>query len=290
METGRSSYLKGSKDIGCWDDTCPLQSAVIVPLRKGKEILGTLALYGDRNILLYDVDFQMARGLARLFSTQLELEDIQVQTHMLARAEIRRLQSQINPHFLFNSLNTIASFCRTDMAKARELLRELSRYLRNNLRGHKELVSVGQEMDHVNSYLAIERARFGERIKVSTDMQPGSEQWQIPPLTIQPLVENAIRHGLKNLESGGEVHIATQAQNGELRITVTDNGQGMTPEIINKVLDENCPSDQGNGVGLRNVEQRLKQLYGKKYGLSIVSQKFQGTTITLRIPRSSYLL
>lgn len=290
IETGEPVHLKEKSLIGCRDGQCPLQSSIVVPLKKNGNIMGTLALFGDAGVSLHEVDFQMARGLAELFSTQLELEDIQLKDQLLARAEIMRLQAQINPHFLFNSLNTVVSFCRSSPEKARQLLLELANYMRRNLRDNKCFVEVAEELNHVQSYLSIEQARFGERIKVSWEIEPGCESWPVPALIIQPLVENAVKHGLSSREEGGNICIAISRDNGDLQVRVEDDGVGMQPQAVEGIFNKGRAESCERGVGLSNVNQRLEQIYGPQYGLMINSAVGSKTVVSLRMPRKSYLM
>jgi len=241
---------------------------------------------------LNKIDFQLALGLANLFSTQLELEDIHITSQLLARAEIKRLQSQINPHFLFNSLNTIVSLCRTNAEKARELILELSTYLRRNLRQNMGLIPVAQELQQVKSYLSIEQARFGDRIRVSIDMEEGCQDWPVPPLIIQPLVENAIKHGIYSREDGGSVLIGIARTNGDLSISVKDNGVGMNRDVVRSVFSKETADlgKVGGGIGLRNINQRLERVYGPQYRLRIRSSPQKGTSVRMKIPASSPVL
>jgi len=254
---------------------CPLQSG---------NTIGALKLYGDKKTPLNSIDFQICSGLANLFSTQLELEDIQLKTQLLAQAEIKRLQAQIEPHFLFNSLNTITSFCRTNPGKARELLINLSSYLRKSLKNHKDFVTVTDELQQVKSYLAIEKARFAERIKVSIDMKPGCEEWPIPPLIIQPLVENAVKHGISAKEEGGSISVVISKHNEELHIIVQDDGIGMDKKQSENIFKKSSINNNSSGIGLQNINKRMEQIYGPKYKLVMNSKQDSGTTVKLMVP------
>ncbi len=289
IETGKPAFLKSREKIGCGAVNCPLESAIIVPLKKADAIIGTLKFYGNKKVALNRIDFQLALGLANLFSTQLELEDIQLNAQLLARAEIKRLQSQINPHFLFNSLNTMVSFCRTNSEKARELILELSTYLRRNLRQNQSVIPVAEELQQVRSYLSIEQARFGERIRVSMDIEEGCQDWPIPPLIIQPLVENAIKHGICGREDGGSIRVGISRTNGNLSISVEDDGVGMDREVLDRVFSKETGDleEKSGGIGLRNINQRLEHVYGSLNRLKIKSSTLKGTTIQMKIPPSS---
>ncbi|WP_461209015.1 LytS/YhcK type 5TM receptor domain-containing protein [Desulfocurvus sp. DL9XJH121] len=283
LMNGRPVFLKKRSDIGCDHPGCPFVSAIIVPLRKGGEIVGALKFYGTRQSELDAIRFEIAKGLAALFSTQLELEDIQIKERLLAREEIRRLQAQINPHFLFNALNTIASFCRTNSAHARELLQDLALFMRKNLHSGKGVVPLSDELDHVRSYLAIEQARYGGRINAHIRVDEGCEDWPMPSFLIQPLVENSIRHGISALEEGGAVTLSAQIRNGELHILVEDDGVGMPADKPDELL---ASTGDGECIGVANCNRRLKQIYGSAYALQIHSSPGRGTLVALRIPRN----
>ena len=283
-ESGMALFLHDRDSIGCAKDDCPLREAIIVPLRKGQAIRGCLKIYGTKDRPLDQPLFELAKGLADLFSTQLELEDIGITNQLLAHAEIRRLQAQINPHFLFNSLNTIASFCRTAPAQARELLLDLARYMRRNLDSSRGLVRLSEEMEQVRSYLAIEQARFGERIQSEVDLEPGCGAWLVPPLLIQPLVENSVRHGLQGREQGGRVRIEARCRDGHLLVVVEDDGLGMEPEIIEGILSPTALESMAEGVGARNSNQRLVQLFGQDYAMRIESAPGRGCRVSFRVP------
>jgi len=282
LETGTPAFVRNASSIGCGQPGCPFRSAAIVPLRKGGAIVGTLKLYGTKGNGLDAVRYEIAKGLAALFSTQLELEDIQIKERLLAREEIRRLQAQINPHFLFNALNTIASFCRTNSDRSRELLQDLAVFLRRNLHSGDGFIPLAQELDQVRSYLAIEQARFGERIHATLDVDADCRDWPVPALLIQPLVENGIKHGLAGREEGGMVSVRATVRDEELHVTVEDNGVGMAPAKARALLES---EGDGQCIGVANCNRRLRQIYGAQFGLQIGSRPGGGTLVAMRIPR-----
>ncbi|WP_136796185.1 MULTISPECIES: LytS/YhcK type 5TM receptor domain-containing protein [Desulfosediminicola] len=285
--TGNPIFLRKKDAIGCDHQGCPFHSAIIVPLKKGGRIVGTLKFYGSRTAELNRIHFEVARGLTDLLSIQLELEDIQVKDRLLAHAEIRHLQAQINPHFLFNSLNTIASFCRTSPAKARDLILDLSLYMRKNLDSSRGFIKLADELEQINSYVAIETARFGEKVKVNLKVEPGCEEWPIPPLIIQPLVENAIKHGIVTQETGGTVSLTIFQNLDMLEVTVEDDGSGIPDEILATLLDHKDLESHAEGIGLRNSNKRLMQIYGPEYAMEISSSTGEGTSISFHIPNAA---
>ncbi|WHH60264.1 sensor histidine kinase [Petroclostridium sp. X23] len=280
IENQRYQVAFNHDQIGCDHDDCKLKSAVIVPLFVRKEVIGTMKLYSEHVNGIDHVDIELAQGLAHLFSTQIELSLIDEQARLLEKAELRALQAQINPHFLFNAINTIVSFCRTKPDQARILLIHLGDFFRKNLNTMKDYVSLNDEIEHIKSYIAIEEARFGDKLKIEYDIK--DVKCKIPPLTLQPLVENAVKHGLLTKPGGGRVKIsASYYHKDEVRIWVEDDGIGIHEEKCKNLLK--CEG-QNHGVALINIHHRLKNAYGSNYGLEIKSKLGHGTTVCVRIP------
>lgn len=280
---GDQHFVANSRaEIGCPSPGCPLGSAVTVPLKEKDRIIGALKLYRAEEQKITTVDVELTLGLAQLFSTQLELARIEYQASLLNKAELKALQAQINPHFLFNALNTITSLVRSDPEKARHLLVSLGDFFRNNLQQAEDLVPLHRELQHVRSYVALEEARFGDKLKVIFDIDP-SFSCYLPPFTLQPLVENAIKHGLLPKKHGGTVTVCgTKDKHGYL-IKVIDNGVGIEPNRIKKLLSENGVT---GCIGIANVNNRLKNVFGPECGLQINSNFGQGTEVVLRIPKN----
>lgn len=287
LENGKPIFHRRQGQIGCNHPVCTFGSAIIVPLKKGGDIVGTLKFYGTGEEPLDRIKFEIAKGLADLLSIQLELEDIQLKGQLLAHAEIRHLQAQINPHFLFNSLNTIASFCRTDSARARDLILDLSRYMRKNLDSSRGFIPLSSELEQINAYLAIEKARFGSRINVTREIEPGCEEWPIPSLIIQPIVENAIKHGIACREEGGTVTLRICRDREELSVSVADDGAGMDRGRIDAFFRKDGMELQSEGIGLRNCNHRLEQIYGPQHRMEIESAPEKGTRIAFSIPKTN---
>jgi two-component system sensor histidine kinase LytS len=284
LATGEAVFLHGRTLIGCHEPDCPFTQAIIVPLRKGSTLVGTLKLYGSSMVKLDQIRFELAKGLADLFSFQLELEDIQVKARLLSQAEIRHLQAQINPHFQFNALNTIAAFCQSNPKRARDLLVDLASYMRKNLASEKSFVPLSEELDQVRSYLAIEQARFGDRITVAMDVASDCRDWPIPPLIIQPLVENAVKHGLSGREEGGLVTLSVARADAGLDIRVRDNGVGMSPAQVRRIFSGNGVEAPSGGIGVKNCALRLSRIYGPQCRMHIESTPGQGTEVRMLIP------
>lgn len=278
LESGQMFIAQNSAEIGCYCERCRLSSTVVVPLKQAGRVIGTLKLYYTRGNMVGDADIVFAAGVAHLFSTQLELTEIDRQAKLAARAELKALQAQINPHFLFNTLNTITSLIRTKPDLARELLIKLGAMFRFSLHKTGNNIPIGEELAQVEAYLAIEQARYGEKLHIREAVQETAMQYRIPSLTIQPLVENAIKHGLQPKEDGGEIILKVMEEADSVLITVSDNGVGMD---LTKSHPLSRP--QGESIGLINVHERLCGQYGE--GLHIVSQPGLGTTVTIRLPK-----
>lgn len=278
LESGQMFIAQSSAEIGCYCERCRLSSTVVVPLKQAGRVIGTLKLYYTRGNMVGDADIVFAAGVAHLFSTQLELTEIDRQAKLAARAELKALQAQINPHFLFNTLNTITSLIRTKPDLARELLIKLGAMFRFSLHKTGNNIPIGEELAQVEAYLTIEQARYGEKLHIREVVQETAMQYRIPSLTIQPLVENAIKHGLQPKEDGGEIILKVMEETDSVLITVSDNGVGMD-------LTKNHPLSrpQGESIGLINVHERLCGQYGE--GLHIASQPGLGTKVTIRLPK-----
>lgn len=198
---------------------------------------------------------------------------------LAARAQLEALRAQINPHFLFNSLNSIAQLISTDPERAEECVERLAEIFRYLLQSeNRSFVTLEDELDIADAYLDIERARFGERLEVDFVVDESVRHHVVPTLILQPLIENAVRHGVSQKVGGGKVSIEAQLQDGDLRVVVRDTGVGMKSGI---------DAALSRGVGLRNVYDRLVQLYGEGYAPRIDSTPGAGTTVTVRVPPSS---
>ncbi|AET66169.1 putative regulator of cell autolysis [Desulfosporosinus orientis DSM 765] len=285
LRTGELYIPKSLAEIHCPQKGCPLAVAIIVPLKKADEVVGVLKFYYLNVKQIKPVDEEVAQGLGKLLSHQLEVVDAQNHAQLIREAEIKALQAQINPHFLFNSLNTIVALVRTQPNMARKLLIQLGNFFRQNLNASlHEFVTLKRELDHTRAYLDIEQARFNERLTVKFDIDSKLEDVLLPPLTLQPLVENGIRHGLQGLEKIGEILIQAKEDNGHVLISVKDNGVGISPERIAELLHSRIESREGTGLALYNVNQRLVFHFGEEAQLQIDSQLEQGTSVWFKVP------
>ncbi|HEY3366418.1 MAG TPA: LytS/YhcK type 5TM receptor domain-containing protein [Symbiobacteriaceae bacterium] len=276
LADGTSRQVNTPAQVGCSHPGCPLSAGVIVPLRDGDQVVGTLNLLQKRPGPVSQVTVELGVGLGQLLSNQIEISRVQAMSRLVAQAELRALHAQMNPHFLFNALNTIAAVCRRDPDKARDLLVLLSQYLRASLQAGDGLIALGRELEFVEAYLTIEKVRYGDRLQVETDVPAELLGLRVPILSLQPLVENSVRHGLMPRAAGGTVRIRAQREGSHLVLRVEDDGVGI------RAGGQGEPG--GNGVGLKNVRERLRHLYGTDGQLSLSSRPAGGTVAELRLP------
>jgi two-component system LytT family sensor kinase len=277
----RTMVLRRRSEIGCPVPGCPLQTAVVVPLAIGERVIGTLKVYRtDAEPPSRD----LVEGMAGILSLHLELAELDLERKLAADAKLDSLRAQINPHFLFNVLNTIASKARDDPDEARQLLLRLSDFFRYTVRQDGHFAEFAQEYFFVRTYLSLEQARFGDRLRVRYDIDPQVLTTHVPVLTIQPLVENAVKHGLADKVEGGTVNLRARVDplTRTTLIQVSDDGVGIPADVLAQITTGAAGAD--GGVGLRNISQRLETLFGERYALNVESTIGAGTAIELRIP------
>jgi len=256
------------------------------PIILSDDLVPVLVILVRKNMYSYRADTEFASGLANFFATQIRLAEMEKQKEKLRRAEIRALQTQINPHFLFNALNTISCFCREKPEKARELLLALSSYFRNMLNAVDLMVPLETELEHVRAYVMLEEARFEDRLAVDIDAGPEDCTCHVPSLILQPIVENAIKHGAMKREQG-RVSIRVRRGEKETLIDVEDNGPGMDKRYIDSLYekDPDLSRDETGGIGMRNVQMRLVEIFGSSSGLEVISGE-TGTLVRMVIPNN----
>ncbi|WP_251454936.1 sensor histidine kinase [Veillonella intestinalis] len=281
LTSGTIHIAYSHDEIGCTDPHCTLNSAIVVPLSINGRIIGSLKMYyTDTTHYPDSSDVAFAQGLADLFSTQLELTEIDQQRQLTEAAKMQALHTQINPHFLFNTLNTISSLIRTNPELARRLLIKFSQMFRFTLQYTGRVISFAKEWDQVSGFLEISLARHGDKLFVTHNIAPAIFSFGIPSLTLQPIIENSIKHGLQPREVGGSIAIEGTMTETDIIITVTDDGVGFQGDP-NYYLEQ---PPEGH-IGLSNVHHRLQGLYGAPYGLTISSIPEEGTTVTIRLPK-----
>ena len=278
LASGRTVVLE-AKEVACGDLECTIRTAVLAPVVSDDRVVAALAAYGP----------SASAGLARAteevagwVSTQVELAELGRQRTRAVEAELRALRAQISPHFIFNSLAAIASFVRTDPDRARELLLEFADFTRYALRRGGAFTTLAEELGNIERYLALEQARFGDRLQISLLVAPEVLSVAVPFLAIQPLVENAVRHGLESKEGVGHVSITASDEGSEAEIVVEDDGVGTDPETMRRIL---AGDQEGDSLGLGNVDARLRQVYGDDYGLVVETAPGAGTRVSFRVPK-----
>lgn len=258
------------------DAHCPLGSALVIPLLgEDEQVIGTIKLYEPKTKLFSTINRTLGEGIARLLSNQILAGRYERQKQLLAQSEIKLLHAQVNPHFLFNTLNTLSAVIRNDPERARHLVLNLSTFFRKNLKRPSEEACLRDEVEHVNAYLQIELARFNDRLSVDIDVPDDLAETRLPAFSLQPLVENAIKHGTSQLLGGGRIHISACRDHGDLMLTVEDNAG----------LYEAKPG--GDGLGMNLVDRRLKNRYGERYGLAVEHERDVFTRIHMRIPQET---
>ena len=277
VASGRSKVVPAA-ELSCTDPYCAIRSAVIVPIVVGDDVVGTLAAFGS------DTRPGMIRAtteVARWVSTQVELAELDVSRARLAEAEVRALRAQISPHFIFNAMTAIASFVRSDPERARDLLLEFADFTRYSFRSHGQFTTLAEELRSIDKYLVLERARFGDRLQVTLQIAPEVLPVAVPVFVLQPLVENAVRHGLEKKPGQGHITIVAADSGPEARITVEDDGVGMDPQLVRSSL----AGRNGASIGLANVDERLRTVFGADFGLVVETAPGAGTKVSLRIPK-----
>ncbi|MFL0249972.1 LytS/YhcK type 5TM receptor domain-containing protein [Clostridium neuense] len=270
-------YLKSDETMNSIVNVGKNYEFFFAPIIINNEIDGVIGmeLKNSKSANEYFVEF--LNELSSLLSMQIELFQLNEKVRILNSSEIKALRAQIEPHFLFNTLNTISSFCRTNPLKARGLIIDLSNYFRQSL-NKGEFVELDEEIEMLKSYIAIEKARYGDRLNVVFHIEKGLERFKIPSFIIQPIIENSIKHGVLKKADGGNVVVAAEKEIAFIKFTISDNGIGMTTERCKEVIN-NWP-----GTGLRNVNSRLKLIYNSNKGLEISTSEGKGTKVSFKMP------
>lgn len=270
-------YLKSDETMHSIVNVGKNYEFFFAPIIINNEIDGVIGmeLKNSKSANEYFVEF--LSELSSLLSMQIQLFQLNEKVRVLNSSQIKALRAQIEPHFLFNTLNTISSFCRTNPLKARKLIIDLSNYFRQSL-NKGEFVELDEEIEMLKSYIAIEKARYGDRLNVVFHIEKDLERFKIPSFIIQPIIENSIKHGVLKKADGGNVIVAAEKEIAFVKFTISDNGIGMTTERCKEVIN-NWP-----GTGLRNVNSRLKLIYNSNKGLEISTSEGKGTKVSFKMP------
>ncbi|MDT7589602.1 MAG: two-component system, LytTR family, sensor kinase [Pseudonocardiales bacterium] len=248
---------------------------VVLPLHARDEFVGALVIDGE-------VANAASLEAAALLGEALDRARLEASADVAEQAELRALRAEISPHFVYNSLTAIASFVESDPERARDLLLDFAAYTRHSLARHGDYTTVAGEFQAIEAYLALARAVLGERLRVQVRIAPEILPVALPYLALQPLVENAVRHGVELTGAGGFVQVSGQAEGTECVITVEDDGPGMAPGYAADVL---AGRGRPGSLGLMNVDRRLRTVFGPGYGLVIETADGAGTKVVLRVPR-----
>lgn len=261
-------------------------AGIVVPLVVRGTTVGTIKFYYRSYHEIDHTQLAVSRGFGELLSTQLSSYELEKQAQLTAQAEVKALQAQINPHFLFNTINTIAALTRTDPLRARSLLREFAVFYRQTLENSESLITLERELEQTHRYLTFEHARFGDdRIAVLEHVEAGCEQVLVPAFVIQPVVENAVRHAMREQ---GTLHIDIHVtrEDNDVLIAVADDGMGMDEETAQALIAPRksmSKDEKGTGIALRNVTERLERFYGPGSGIDVMSRPDEGTVVTLHL-------
>ncbi len=280
VDEGRDGRVHVQPRFRCREPDCPLHAAIVAPLAVQGDRVGTLvALYHAAGRLRPE-DTRGVEETAALVSAQLALAALAGQEERLAEAELRALRAQISPHFIYNALAAVASEIHADPEQARELLTEFAEFIRYAFQRERPYVTLAEELRYVEKYLRLERARFGERLDVKLEVAPEVLQAVLPVLSLQPLVENAVRHGVETSMGVRHVEIVANDLGRDAEVRVTDDGAGMDESRVRAALN-----GSGRGIGLSNVHGRLRGAFGEGYGLELDSKPGEGTTVIMTIPK-----
>ncbi|SDS48796.1 two-component system, LytT family, sensor histidine kinase LytS [Paenibacillaceae bacterium GAS479] len=269
-------------------------AVVLIPFQQAGQPVGVLQLFYRSRKHVRKVEEEFASGLSKLISTHLTLARATELEVLTKDAELRALQAQIHPHFLFNTLNSIVTLIRTNPGDARHLTRQLAQFMRASLRtAQSPLIPLQQELEHLRAYLDILHIRFGDQMRLECDAAGGLQDVLIPPSTLQPLVENSIQHGLASRLIGGVVQVSVRREGGAIRIGVQDNGIGIRPELLSILgvmplqsgeESSGMPSTADNGLGVYNVNERLIRLVGAEAALHYSNLPEGGSRVEFRLP------
>ena len=261
-----------------------INAAIVQPLYIGNTIEGTLKFYYRNGSQISRTQESVSHGFAELLSTQMAASALEEQVKLTTSMELKALQAQINPHFLFNTINTIASLIRTDPAKARELLRDFAVFYRSTLEDSDDLIELEREMKQVERYVSFEIARFGEeRLQLIVDIDEDMYDYLVPSFMIQPLVENAVKHAMA-AEGKLTITVTGEIDGDYIVLRVTDDGVGMSADTLENMM--NKESDTGLGIAVKNVRDRIRGYFGPESSMEVTSELGVGTIVTFRLDRA----
>ena len=279
-----AEVMDGRVHVAPWTNAVWLSgsggAAVVAPLVIQNANVGALIALYDRGYRLRPDDARVVGEAAALVSAQVELSVVADQEERLTRAELQALRARISPHFVYNSLAAIASYIHSKPEEARELLTEFADFTRYAFRRERTYVTLAEELHYVQKYLRLEQARFSDRLTVRVQVDPDVLQTVVPVLSLQPLVENAVKHGVEARSGQRTIEILGIDRDLDVELRVRDDGLGMDYSEVAEAL-----SGEAGGTGLHNVDRRLRATFGEHYGLEIDSEPNRGTTVVLAAPK-----
>src|SRR5437763_1320480 len=279
LESTRDDRLNIVPRLVSSDPECPLRSAVLAPLIVQGKRAGTMITFYMSTGRPSHHELRVVQEAASLVSAQVELSVLAEQEERVARAELRALRAQISPHFIYNALAAVAGDIHARPDEAREVLTDCAEFTRYLFRDGRSYVTLGEELDHVERYLRLEQARFRDGLHVTIDVPPETRETVVPAMSLQPLVENAVRHGVERRAGTGRVAISARTVGGDVELRVADDGVGIEPERLEAVL-----AGAGGGIGVSNVDARLRATFGERYALRVESDLGAGTTAVMKVP------
>jgi two-component system sensor histidine kinase LytS len=280
LRNGEMQVMTSRRDIGFPDEGTGFKAAIVVPIILDDEVVGALKFFYRSAKKIDETEQAVAFGLSTLLAMQLSLAELEYQRELVTEMELKALQAQIKPHFLFNTINTIAALIRTDPGQARILLREFATFYRRTLEGSLDSITLEQEYLQTLRYLGFEIARFGvDRISLTSNIEKGLEIIQVPAFIIQPLVENAVGHGMRE-DAPLHIELFARTLNGETIIDIRDDGRGMSKNTLANMFDPDSPHA---GIALKNVDDRLRGFFGRQAHLEVQSELGVGTTISMNL-------
>jgi two-component system LytT family sensor kinase len=256
-------------------------AAVVAPLVVQGERVGSLIAVYDPGERVSPEETRVVGEAASLVAAQIELASVAEQGERLAAAELRALRAQISPHFIYNALAAVANTIHTRPDEARDLLAEFAEFIRYAFRSERPYVTLADELRYVEKYLRLEQARFGERLVVRVEVAPEVLAAVVPALSLQPLVENAVRHGVESHDGVGHVEIIGRDLGPDVELSVCDDGAGIPAGDVAAILR----GRPGGGIGVANVNGRLETAFGADYALQIGPGRGGGTVVVMRVPK-----
>ena len=288
LKTGKSKTVLNEDEIGFPHARHKINAAIVEPLVVARDTVGVMKFYFKSSNQVTKSQRVIAHGFSKLISTQMAALETEHQRELNALMEVKMLQSQINPHFLFNTINTISSLTRTNPDKAREMLRNFAGFYRATLKQDSEIITLGEELDNTEKYAVLQQMRFGEErltfdIDVDEDLK---DTFMLPPFVFQPIVENAILHGMP---STGKLHvkIVSERRDKNLAFIISDDGRGMDEETAKNLFKPVAREGGGLGLAMPNVYSRIKGCFGKRSNILVESNVGKGTKVTFILPFSS---